>query len=164
MDPCRIYRTSIRAAWFRSNRTSAASCQSRRCCPHNFLADMDLFRAGLFDRRMRFRCGRTSCLFLVFVRASLRASRFPINCRYRCSSTTNPIIDLQLAITASAQRCGITYSGRCCADLSKSAWHWCRRLRGALSHLRFVKHVAIIASLMLLQNVATRAGLKGVAA
>ena len=36
---------------------------------------MDLFRAGLFDCRRRFRCGRASCLRLVFVRAPLRASR-----------------------------------------------------------------------------------------
>jgi hypothetical protein len=34
------------------------------------------------------------------------------------SSTTKAIIDLQLEITASAQRCGITYSGRCCAEAS----------------------------------------------
>ena len=40
-----------------------------------FLANMDLFRAGLFDRRRRFRCRRASRLCLVFVRASLRASR-----------------------------------------------------------------------------------------
>ncbi len=46
----------------------------RRRGPHNFLANMDLFRAGLFDRRRRVRCGRASCLCLVFVRASLRAS------------------------------------------------------------------------------------------
>jgi pyridine nucleotide-disulfide oxidoreductase len=39
--------------------------------------------------------------------------------RYHCSSITKAIIDLQLGITASAQRCGITYAGRCCADLSK---------------------------------------------
>jgi hypothetical protein len=43
--------------------------------PHNFLANMDLFRAGPFDRRRRFRCGCAGCLCLVFVRASLRASR-----------------------------------------------------------------------------------------
>ena len=43
----------------------------------------------------------------------------PINCRYHCSSITEAIIDLPLEITASAQRCGITYSERCCADLSK---------------------------------------------
>jgi sterol desaturase/sphingolipid hydroxylase (fatty acid hydroxylase superfamily) len=40
-----------------------------------FFANMDLFRAGLFDRRRRFRCGRANCLCLVFVRASLHASR-----------------------------------------------------------------------------------------
>jgi hypothetical protein len=40
----------------------------------------------------------------------------PINCRYRCSSITKAIIDLQLEITASAQRCGIMYSERCLAD------------------------------------------------
>src|SRR5258706_13973590 len=40
----------------------------------------------------------------------------PISCRYRCSSITKAIIDLQLEITASAQRCGITYSERCLAD------------------------------------------------
>jgi len=40
-----------------------------------FLADMDLFRAGLFDRGRRFRCRRASRLCLVSVRASLRASR-----------------------------------------------------------------------------------------
>ena len=40
-------------------------------------------------------------------------------CLYHCSSITKSTIDLQLAIMASAQRCGITYSGRCCADLSK---------------------------------------------
>ena len=57
------------------DRTSAASCQPRRRGPHNFLANMDLFRAGLFDRRRRFRCGCAGCLCLVFVRASLRASR-----------------------------------------------------------------------------------------
>ncbi len=34
-----------------------------------------LFRADLLDRRRRFRCRRASCLCLVFVRASLRASR-----------------------------------------------------------------------------------------
>ena len=60
---------------FRTDRTSATSCQSRRRGPHNFLANMDLFRAGLFDRRRRFRCRRASRLCLVFVRASLRASR-----------------------------------------------------------------------------------------
>src|SRR5260221_9473312 len=32
-----------------------------------FLADMDLFRAGLFDRGRRFRCGRARCLYLVSV-------------------------------------------------------------------------------------------------
>jgi hypothetical protein len=42
--------------------------------PHNFLANMDLFRAGLFDRRRRFRCRRASRLCVVFVRAPLRAS------------------------------------------------------------------------------------------
>ena len=40
----------------------------------------------------------------------------PINCRYHFSSITKAIIDLQLEITASAQRCGITYSERCLAD------------------------------------------------
>src|SRR5713226_6938052 len=40
----------------------------------------------------------------------------PINCRYDCSSITKAIIDLQLEITASAQRCGILYSERCLAD------------------------------------------------
>jgi len=40
-----------------------------------FLPNMDLFRADLFDRRRRFRCGCAGCLCLVFVRASLRASR-----------------------------------------------------------------------------------------
>jgi hypothetical protein len=40
----------------------------------------------------------------------------PVNYRYHCSSTTKAIIDLQLEITASAQRCGTTYSGRCCAE------------------------------------------------
>ena len=66
---------SLCAASFRTNRTSAASCQPQRCGPHNFLANMDLFRANLFHRRRRFRCGRASCLCLVFVRASQRASR-----------------------------------------------------------------------------------------
>jgi hypothetical protein len=33
------------------------------------------FALVYFDRRRRFRCGRASCLCLVFVRASLRASR-----------------------------------------------------------------------------------------
>src|SRR5664280_2881511 len=37
---------------------TATSCQPRRRGPNNFLANMDLFRAGLFDRRRRFRCGR----------------------------------------------------------------------------------------------------------
>ena len=60
---------------FRTNRTSDASRQSRRRGPHNLLADMDLFRAGLFDRGWRFRWGRASRLYLVFVRASLRPSR-----------------------------------------------------------------------------------------
>ena len=32
--------------------------------------NMNLFRAGLFDRRRRFRCGCAGCLCLVFVRAS----------------------------------------------------------------------------------------------
>jgi hypothetical protein len=40
----------------------------------------------------------------------------PDKCRYDCSSITKAIIDLQLEISASAQRCGITYSGRCLAD------------------------------------------------
>src|SRR6202023_3287484 len=35
---------------------------------------------------------------------------------YHSSSITKAIIDLQLEITASAQRCGITYSERCCAN------------------------------------------------
>jgi hypothetical protein len=43
--------------------------------PYNCLADMDLFPAGLFDHRRRFRCRLTSRLCLVFIRASLRASR-----------------------------------------------------------------------------------------
>ena len=47
------------------------------------------------------------------------AHTVPINCRYHSSSITKAIIDLQLEITASAQRCGITYSERCCADLFK---------------------------------------------
>jgi hypothetical protein len=37
---------------------------------------------------------------------------------YYCASTTEAIIDLQLETTASAQRCGITYSGRCGAEAS----------------------------------------------
>src|SRR3981189_3734703 len=45
----------------------------------------------------------------------------PINCRYRYSSITKAIIDLQLEISASAQRCGIVYSGRCLAD--PQGWH-----------------------------------------
>jgi hypothetical protein len=34
---------------------------------------------------------------------------------------TKAIIDLQLEISASAQRCGIVYSGRCLAD--PQGWH-----------------------------------------
>ncbi len=45
----------------------------------------------------------------------------PINCRHDCSSITKAIIDLQLEISASAQRCGIVYSGRCLAD--PQGWH-----------------------------------------
>jgi hypothetical protein len=74
VDPCRICRSSLCAALSRAARTWAASCQPQRRGPHNFLANMDLFRAGLFDRRRRVRCGRASRLCLVFVRASLRAS------------------------------------------------------------------------------------------
>jgi hypothetical protein len=75
VDPWRIYGASFRSAWFRTNRTSAASCQSRRRGPHNILASMDLFRAGLFDRGWSLRRGRASRLYLVFVRALPRPSR-----------------------------------------------------------------------------------------
>jgi hypothetical protein len=54
---------------------AAASRQSRRSGHHNFLADMDLLPAGLFDGGRRLRRGRASRLYLVSIRASLRASR-----------------------------------------------------------------------------------------
>jgi len=40
----------------------------------------------------------------------------PIGCRYDCLSTTEVIINSQRETTVSAQRCGITYSGRCFAN------------------------------------------------
>jgi hypothetical protein len=40
----------------------------------------------------------------------------PICCRCYCLSTTKVIINSQRETTASAQRCGIAYSGRCCAN------------------------------------------------
>jgi hypothetical protein len=40
-----------------------------------FLANLDLFRGDIFDRRRRFHCRRASCLCMVFVRAPLRAPR-----------------------------------------------------------------------------------------
>src|SRR5664279_5516142 len=39
----------------------------------------------------------------------------PIGCSYYCLSTTEAIINSRRETMASAQRCGITYSGRCCA-------------------------------------------------
>jgi len=60
----------------------------------------------------------------------------PINYRHHCSSTTKAIIDLQLEITASAQRCGITYSGRCCAEAScQKSLGFTRRLKRVLLRL-----------------------------
>src|SRR5258708_25776581 len=63
----------------------------------------------------------------------------PINCRYDCSSITKAIIDLQLEISASAQRCGITYSGRCLAD-PDVALLWVDRVDWPLQALRMPRN------------------------
>jgi len=72
---------------------------------------MDLFRAGLFDRRRRFSL-RVRCLPMpVFVRAHC-AHHGPDNIAVTTPhASPKPFIDLQLEITASAQRCGIHVFG-----------------------------------------------------
>jgi hypothetical protein len=52
---------------------------------------------------------------MVSIRASLRAT-VTINCRHPCLIITEDIINSRRETTASARRCGITHSGRCCAN------------------------------------------------
>jgi hypothetical protein len=45
-----------------------------------------------------------------------------ISCRYPCLSITEDIINSRRETTASAQRCGIAHSGRCCANDPRKRW------------------------------------------
>jgi hypothetical protein len=74
-----------------------------------FLADMDLFRADLLDRRRRFRCRRASCLaWYLFVHHC--AHHGPDKMPLVLLNITKAIINSQRETTALAQHLGIMSS------------------------------------------------------
>jgi len=90
-----------------TDRTSAASFPPRRRGPHNCLANRDLVSRLSIVRSGGLSFGRVALVAYAGICACITARiTVPINGRTTPHAITKSIIDLQLEITASAQRWG----------------------------------------------------------